>query len=436
MAYNFSDNIQRGILYFLKFDLEFYAQIIPLIKKDYFEYPSYGLIFESVQDFYLKYKKLPSDTIIIEYIKTKISEKENIAEYEDDLLKINNIDTSIIDNKDFILDRIEDFARKSAMVAAIKKSVSLLKDNNIDGIETLVKEALLVTRNVEVGQNYFDDVDERILRLFSKDNEYKIATPFETFNVALEGGLSRKELGMVVACAGIGKSTYLVNQGATSLLNGLDVLYISLEMREDLVSQRFDTVLTLLNNKKLKEPGTQLKLRERLKIVKDKIGDAQLIVKEFPTGQCNVNQLRALLFQLKLHKNFTPDLILVDYLELLRPNRMIESEYQAQQRIAEELRGLAMETDTLIITATQANRQGRRVQVITDSELGDSFGKIRPCDWAISLNQSAEEYDKGSMRAYVMKSRCGKQNFLVNVSIDYNTLRMEENLCTSGVSDA
>jgi hypothetical protein len=168
-----------------------------------------------------------------------------------------------------------------------------------------------------------------------------------------------------------------------------------------------------------------LKLKDRLHEVKEKT-NGRLLIKEFPTGASNVNQLRALLVQLRLHKNFVPDLIIVDYLELLRPNRIIDSEYQAQQRIAEELRGLGVEHNCLIWTASQTNRQARKVNIITDAELGDSYGKIRPADWVISLNQTQEEYDEGSMRVFVIKARDSKQHYLINVSIDYSTLQMRE----------
>jgi hypothetical protein len=175
----------------------------------------------------------------------------------------------------------------------------------------------------------------------------------------------------------------------------------------------------------LKKPQAQLKLKDRLTEVKNKT-NGRLLIKEFPTAASNVNQLRALLVQLKLHKNFTPDVIIVDYLELLRPNRIIDSEYQAQQRIAEELRGLGVEYNCLIWTASQTNRQARKVNIITDAELGDSYGKIRPADWVISLNQTQEEYDEGKMRVFVIKARDSKQHYLINISVDYTTLQMRE----------
>mgnify|MGYP003678903218 FL=1 len=219
---------------------------------------------------------------------------------------------------------------------------------------------------------------------------------------------------------------FLVNQSVHSLIEGRKVLYISLEMSEDKIAGRFDSVLSDLNNKDLKEkPLAKLKLKEVLSEIKEK-SRGRLIIKEFPTGSCNVNQLRAYLVQLRLHRDFVPDLLIVDYLELLRPNRQIDAEYQAQQRISEELRGLAVEQNALLWTATQTNRQARRVNIITDAELGDSYGKIRTADWAISLNQNQEEYDDGVMRVFVMKARDSKQHYLINVSVDYSTLRMKE----------
>jgi len=325
-----------------------------------------------------------------------------------------------------LLDTVEEFARQRAMDQAVRKAMVILnEEGEIAEVEELVKNALLVNRNVDVGQEYFEDVHARLLRSYQENNENKIGTVFTTHDRHLEGGLAAKELAIVVAPPGVGKSLYLVNQGAHAIYEGKNVLYVSLEMSQDKIAGRFDSVLTEIRNADLKKPHAQLKLKDRLHEVKEKT-NGRLLIKEFPTGASNVNQLRALLVQLRLHKNFVPDLIIVDYLELLRPNRIIDSEYQAQQRIAEELRGLGVEHNCLIWTASQTNRQARKVNIITDAELGDSYGKIRPADWVISLNQTQEEYDEGSMRVFVIKARDSKQHYLINVSIDYSTLQMRE----------
>lgn len=406
--------------------MDFFSQIVPLIKPDYFDFPAYARILQSTKDYYEKYGNLPSDAALVDFIKfVTPPDMKDDNNYEEDLAAINQIDKDIFNHREFIMDVVEDFAKKGAMTEAIKKSVVLLKEQKFGEIDDLIKAALLVGRTVETGQDYFAEVKDRVHRMFKNKVSIKYRTAFQTLDTNLEGGMNAKELAMVAAPSGRGKSLYLVNQGARSLLEGKNVLYISLEMSEDKIGNRFDSVLTVLKNNKLKEPATQLKLAERLKLIQEQT-PGRLVIKEFPTGTANVNTIRGLLTQLNLHKQFRPDVIIVDYLELLRPNRIIESEYMAQQRIAEELRGLAMEQNALVWTATQCNRSAKHRDLITDAELGDSYGKIRPADFAISLNQSQEEYDKGQMRIYVMKARDSKANYVVPITIDYSTLRMEE----------
>jgi replicative DNA helicase len=426
MKYSFSESIQNGILYLLKHDKEFYSQIVPLIKSEYFEFPSYQHIFTKIQAYYDKYRTIPSDAILLEDIKFTLPEGQDLSDYEDSLYSINNIDISTIENKEFILDLVESYARKMAVKEAIKASVGLLKEDRIDEIETLIREALLVTRNVDVGHEYFKDFGSRIKEFFKTKETDKFKTVFPTINNHLEGGLSRKELAYVVAPPGVGKSLYLVNQSVASLMESRNVLYISLEMSEGKISKRFDSITTLLSHKTLATPEGCLELQKRLSIFNNKYNTSRLVIKEFPTGQANVNHIRSLLVQLELHAQFKPDLLVIDYLELLRPVREIDSEWLAQQRISEELRGLGVEKNILVFTATQTNRLAKKVGIITDSELGDSYNKFRTTDFAISLNQTTEERDKNRMRVYVMKARDSKQHYIVPASINYENLKIEE----------
>jgi replicative DNA helicase len=426
MTYQFSDDIQRGILYLLKHDKDFFSQIVSLIKPEYFEFDSYSHIFSAVKEYYDDYKCIPPDDMLIESIRRKLPTGKDISEYSDDITAINSINTDIINNRDFVLDIVEDFAKKQALTSAIKESYILLKEGRIAEIEERVRQAMLVSREVNVGQLYFTDLDNRYNRQFNNKDKKRFKTVYPTFNDCLDGGLATKELAMVIAPPGVGKSLYLVNQAVISLKENKKVLYISLEMAEDKIAQRFDTILTKVPVNKLKEPGTFPVVKDRLGKVKALYAGSQLIIKEFPVGQLNVNQIRALLVQLRLYHEFVPDLIIVDYLELLRPSREIDSEYQAQERIAQELRGLAMEHDILVWTATQTNRSARTVDVITDVHLGDSYAKIRPADWAISLNQNGDEYEKGRMRVYVVKARDSKQHYLIPASVNYANLEMGE----------
>ena len=424
--YDFSENIQRGILYLLKSDRDFYLQIVNLVKPEYFEFPVHGNIFSAVRDHYEKYKRLPNDDFIEQELKSRKSQKESLHDYTDEINYINRLDTSAMEGENYYLDIIEVFAKREAMKDAIRQSLVLIKEDRMDETEELVRKALTVSRTVDVGQKYFTDVNDRWDRTFNAEEVDKYKTLLPSLNRSLEGGLGEKELAMVIAPPGVGKSLWLVNQAVQSMIENRKVLYVSLEMSEDKIAQRFDSVATLIPQFQLKDPDAQLKVSERLSIFRTNFPDSRLVIKEFPTGTANVNSLRALLVQLRNYEEFEPDVLIVDYLELLRPVRDNQHEYLAQQRIAEELRGLAMEAKVLVWTATQTNRLGRAVKIITDAELGDSYGKIRTCDFAISLNQSEEEFDTGRMRAYVVKSRNGRPRFTVPMEIDYNILKMAE----------
>lgn len=424
MSYDFSENIQRGILYLVKSDKDLYLQVSELIKPEYFEFPIHANIFGIVSSYYEKYKKLPNDDFILQDAKQFVNTRSPISEYEDELDLISNIDPDTVSNKEYLMDLVEKFAKQEAVKRAIAESVPLVKQEKFGEVEDKIKSALQVTRVVDNGLQYFSTLNDRWKRLHDKKEIDKFKLVFDKVNDSLEGGLNRKELAMVVAPPGVGKSLYLVNQGVTSLMEGRNVLYVSLEMAEDLVAQRFDSVMTRIPQSRLKDSATILTLKERLALFQEKF-NGKLVIKEFPTGIASVNNIRSLLSQLENYEEFRPDVVIVDYLELLRPVREIDAEYQAQQRIAEELRGVAMEYNLLVHTATQTNRKGANVEIITDAELGDSYGKIRTCDFAMSLNQKSEEYDNGQMRGYIMKSRNGRARWMLPVAIDYGTLVMK-----------
>ena len=427
MAYSFSDNIQRGILQLAKSDISFFNEIAPLVKAEYFDYPIHQTLFAGVKDFFSKYHKLPTDDFLSEFCKDRKRQGESMDEYEDELALISRLDTSCTANPEFVIELVEKFAKRESMKSAITESVELMKDGRFDEIEKTVKDALLVSRNQDFGQDYFNDVDARWERLLSVNEGDYIKTCLPTLDRGLTGGgLGRKELAMVVAPPGVGKSLYLANQAVKCLIENLKVVYISLEMSEDRVAQRLDSISTLIPQGNLKNSSERSKLKQRHKILRERFSKSDLRIKEFPTGMATINTIRAYLNQLKSYEGFVPDVLVIDYMELLRPVREGMSEYEAQQRIAEELRGLAVEQDLLVWTATQTNRAGRGARVITDEHLGDSYGKFRVVDLAISINQDEEEFDEGMMRAYVMKARNGKARFIIPMTISYQTLVMQE----------
>ena len=422
--YEFSENIQRGIIFLYKSDRDFNLQTSPIVESDFFEFPVHQRIFNVVSEHFKTYRVLPTDEIILETIRSDKRKGEVLADYEDELDALNGLDVTSIENKDYILDIVEDFSKTNALKMAIAESVNLIKDGKLGDIEDKIRKALMICRHINVGQLFFDDITNRWERIINTNNNDKFRTILPGLNKYLEGGNNRKEICMVVANSGVGKSLYLVNQGVTALMEGRNVLHISLEMSEDKIAQRYDSVMTFIPQSKL--PEEQETLQKALGLFKEKFPDGRLVIKEFPTSQINVNSIRALITQLQNYHDFTPDLVILDYLEIMRPTSPGMPEYQAQQRIAEELRGLAVEYNALVWTATQPNRDGARVNIITESELADSFGKIRPCDFVISLNQTAEEFEEGKMRCYVIKSRNCRNKFIVPMDVNYGNLRMEQ----------
>lgn len=425
MAYQFQDSIQRGIIYLSKTDESFLLQVMPMVRDEYFEFPSHQKMFAVIIQFFLNYKKLPTDDQLLEETKKVMASNELFGDYRDELEAINNLDEKSIDNQEYYLDLVEEFAKEQAVKDAILKSVDHLKKKNFGAIEDEVRSAFSVNRNVDLGTNYFSGIKERWERLNSQQLVPKFRTPFETLNEALDGGMAHKEMAMVVAPPGVGKSLFLANQAARSVLDGHNVLYVSLEMAEDRVAQRLDSIFTRIQQSELSNRVEDIE--ERLEIISKQWEDrGKLMVKEFPTKRLSVTGLRAFLNQLKNYEDFTPDVLIVDYLELMKTDRDM-AEYQGQERLAQELRGVASEYGCLVWTATQTNREGKKVNIITDAELADSYGKIRVCDLVFSINQTEQEFDKGAARLYLMKSRNGRARFIVPIGIDYSRLVVSQN---------
>ena len=419
-TYELSDNIQRGIIYLSKSDPHFLTQAMPMVKAEYFEYPSHQKMYKIVVDYYLKYKKLPSDDFILEDVKQVKTSNELFSDYRDELDLINGLDENSLNNEDYLLDLVEGFAKEQSLKDAIIRSAEMVKAKKYSEIEPIMRDAMTVSRNVDLGLDYFSDIEERWDRLNSDTHNAEHRTIFKSLNDALEGGLASKELAMVVAPPGVGKSLYLANQAVRSCLDGSNVLYITLEMAEDRVAQRLDSIFSRIKQDQLKHRCDDLK--NRLEQVTATVPDrGGLKIKEFPTKRAGVNQLRAYLNQLSNYENFKPDVIIIDYLELLATESEM-AEYQAQERLAQELRGLAIEHKCLVWTATQTNREGKKVRLITDTELADSYGKTRVCDLVISINQDEEEFDKGKSRIYIIKSRNGRARFIIPAKMDYQRL--------------
>jgi len=423
MAYSFSENIQRGLLYLAKSDKEFLVQCVPLIQSSYFEFPQHQRVWSVLNSYFSQYGTLPTDEAILEGIREEKSKNELMSDYREEMETINSLDEKSLDNADYYLDKVEEFAKEQCLKEAILESVDFIKRKQFSKVADSIKGALTVSRHVDLGADYFESISGRWDKAKDKTQVAKYRTPFPAVNNSLEGGLCGKELAMVVAPPGVGKSLFLANQAVQSCYDGHNVLYISLEMSEDRVAQRLDSIFTRIKQKEL--PNRVGDIESRISEIGTQCKLGRLRIKEFPTKRASVTQIRAFINQLQSHEDFHPDVVIIDYLELMSSDSN-SPEYQNQERQAQELRGLAIELNALVWTATQTNREGKRVKIITDAELADSYGKIRVCDLAFSINQTEQEFDERKARLYLMKSRNGRARFCVPVKIDYDRLVISE----------
>lgn len=423
MAYSFSENIQRGLLYLAKSDKEFLVQCVPLIQSSYFEYPQHQRVWSVLNSYFSQYGTLPTDEAILEGVREEKSKNELMSDYREEMETINSLDEKSLDNAEYYLDKVEEFAKEQSLKEAILESVDFIKKKQFTKVEESIKGALTVSRHVDLGADYFEGITSR----WDKNKDAKLVpkyrTPFPAINSSLEGGLCGKELAMVVAPPGVGKSLFLANQAVQACYDGHNVLYISLEMSEDRVAQRLDSIFTRIKQKEL--PNRVGDIESRITEIGSQTKLGRLRIKEFPTKRASVTQIRAFINQLQSHEDFHPNVVIIDYLELMSSDTK-SPEYQNQERQAQELRGLAIELDALVWTATQTNREGKRVKIITDAELADSYGKTRVCDLVFSVNQTEEEFDEGLARLFIIKSRNGKARFLIPAKINYQTLVLTE----------
>lgn len=421
--YEFSDDILRGILYLSKADREFFVQTTHMIEPEYFDTNVQSATYQVIKEYFDKYRTLPSDALIIEGLKEK-----NLDEVESELVaelhRINAIQKESVKHKEAYLDMTEKFAKERAMKEAIISGISLMEEGRVEEIENEVKKALKVGRHSDLGLSYRNDYEGRYERFYGMQAvEDRFGMGFPGLDGPLHGGLARKEMGMIVANSGVGKSLFLCRQGLYSAMRNLNVLYISLEMSEDSIMARLDTMLTKMDYKTIRDNHDIF--IERVKKASPLVR-GEYLVKQFPSLLTTPSKVRAYLeyCQNILDKKF--DVLIVDYLELMRPSVKDLPEYEAQQRIAQELRGIAVEYNLVVWSATQANRQGASARNITETELAGSFGKIREVDFSFSINQDDDERKNGQARLYVMKSRNARSRYVVNVDIDYRTLQINE----------
>ena len=403
---------------------EYARKVLPFLNKDYFEEHTDKLLYEQVDTFITKYNNLPTkEALVIELENSTL----NDSEFDNVTALLTHVEGENTDEKpdiQWLLETTERFCQDKAIYNAVVKSIKILDEpektkDDKGAIPELLTDALSVSVDPHIGHDYFLDSDDRYL--FYHRVEKKIPFDLEYFNKITQGGLSTKTLNVALAGTGVGKSLFMCHQASSSLSQGHDVLYITLEMSEERIAERIDAnLLNIALNDLVSLPKTmyEKKIEELKKTIK-----GRLIIKEYPTAAAGSNHFRTLLNELNLKRNFTPDIIFIDYLNICSSSRIRTGQYVNSysyiKAIAEELRGLAVEYDVPIMSATQTNRQGFQNTDIGLEDTSESFGLPATADFMFAIISNENLDEAGQILIKQLKNRYSdlttNKKFLVGI---------------------
>lgn len=353
--------IQTTVLRNLISNEEYTRKVIPFLKREYFE-GAHAILFNEIISFVNKYNNLPTfEALGIELSSNDKSSDQQLTEAAEVLNAISEItpESDLI----WLYDRTEQWCQDRAIYLAIMESINIIDGKHEtltkNALPELLTSALAVTFDANVGHDYINDADSRYE--FYHKTESRIPFDLDYMNQITKGGLPNKTLNIALASTGVGKSLFMCHLAASALSQCKNVLYITLEMSEERIAERIDANLMNVPIDQLDKMSRDMFESKIDKIVKKNVG--KLIIKEYPTGSAHVGHFRALLNELKLKKNFVPQIIMIDYLNICASSRMkgmggAINSYSYIKSIAEEVRGLAVEFDLPIVTATQSNRDG------------------------------------------------------------------------------
>ena len=385
---------------------DYCRRVIPYIKRDFFE-GSHRTVFDLITQFVGKHNKLPT-TSVLELELRKSSAPDDIL--NESAILIAEISKKIDIDTDYLIKESEKWCRDRAVYNAIMDSIQIIdgksKDKTEGAIPEILSDALGVSFDQAIGHDYIDNSDERFE--FYNTKEDRIPFDLDYFNKITKGGLPNKTLNIALAGTGVGKSLFMCHCAASALQQGKNVLYITLEMAEERIAERIDANLMDLPIEQLQRISKNAFDSKIQKIATASIG--KLIVKEYPTGAAHTGHFRALLNELKMKKNFKPDMIYVDYLNICASSRMkglggsINS-YSYIKAIAEELRGLAVEFNVPIVSATQTTRSGYSNTDVGLEDTSESFGLPATADLMFALISTEELEELGQLLVKQLKNR-------------------------------
>lgn len=419
--------IEQQILTNLIHDEHYCRKVIPFLKRDYFGDRKESVIMQEIIDFFNKYNKPATPEILA----IEVSNAKGITDKEvADCSELLNTLVKTPVNEDWLLESTEKFCKDRAVYLAIMSSIKIFEgkdpQHSQDAIPHLLSDALAVSFDSHVGHDYLDDFAERYE--FYHRVEEKIPFDLDMFNKITKGGLSRKTLNIALAGTGVGKSLFMCHVAAGALQAGNNALYITMEMSEERIAERIDANLLNLTMDELKVVDKDI-YETRIEKLKKKT-QGKLIVKEYPTASAHAGHFRALLEELKLKREFVPDIVFIDYLNICSSQRMKAgsnvNSYTLVKSIAEELRGLAVEYNVPIVSATQTTRSGYANSDPGLEDTSESFGLPATADFMFALVSSEELENLNQIIVKQLKNRYNDPNYYKRfvVGIDRSKMKL------------
>ena len=401
------ESIENTIIKNLIRNEDYTRKVLPFLKPDYFDKTTEKIIFEESAKFIIEYDKCPT----VEILSIECEKRKDINDdtYKEILTYLKDTNETEFTVDDWLIDTTEKWCKERAIYLALVESISIADGHDIkkgvDAIPAILSDALAVGFDNHVGHDYLEDYSERFD--FYHRKEDRIQFDLEFFNKITKGGLPNKTLNIALAGTGVGKSLFMCHVASSVLLQNKNVLYITLEMAEEKIAERIDANLLNVNIQNIIDIPKPMFGTKVTNLTRKTQG--QLIIKEYPTASAHSGHFKALLNELALKKSFKPDIIFIDYLNICassryRANANVNS-YSYIKAIAEELRGLAVEANLPIVSATQTTRSGYGSSDVDLTDTSESFGLPATADLMFALISTEELEGLNQIMVKQLKNR-------------------------------
>jgi len=436
--------LEQAILKNLVYNEDYLRKVLPFIKSEYFSDRTEKTLFDEITSFTETYNSTPTP----EALSIAIKEKNTLT--DDEVKKCENYISEIEANRQteteiqWLIDKTEKFCQEKAIYNGVLRAISILdgKDKSHDkgAIPSILSDALAVSFDTTVGHDYLENSDERFE--FYHRKEERIPFDLECFNKITKGGLPAKTLNIALAGTGVGKSLFMCHVAAGAMVQGKNVLYITLEMAEEKIAERIDANLLNVTLDDLIDLPKDM-YDKKVARVREKC-TGKLIIKEYPTASASVTHFRTLLNELNLKRSFVPDIIFVDYLNICCSSRIKAganiNSYTYVKSIAEELRGLAVECNVPIVSATQTTRSGFTSSDPGLEDTSESFGLPATADLMFALISSEDLEAMGQIMVKQLKNRYNDPSYYKRFTVGVDRSKMKlydvEQSAQQGIADA